>query len=104
MCIGDTVMGSTSSFVGQRVVVSVGDFHKDYADPTHSYRVDVFTDTGLVYSEAVVPEQTNYIAFDADENAKFYRVEIHDETLLETDVPYSLIALGNPIWNEAFYE
>ena len=35
---------------------------------------------------------------DADTNVKFYRVEIYDVT---TD---TRIAIGNPIWNEAFYD
>lgn len=106
MCIGDTMMGGTGTFAGQRVVVSVSDFHGDHADPSHTYRVDVVTDAGVVYSQNVVPGEMNYIAFDADENAKFYRIELHDENLEATkfDPDFTLLALGNPIWNEAFYE
>ena len=106
MCIGDTMMGGTGSFTGQRAVVSVGDFHADHANPNHTYRVDVVTDAGVVYSQNVVPSETNYIAFDADENAKFYRIELHDENMEATavDPEFTLLALGNPIWNEAYYQ
>lgn len=95
MNIGKTTMGGTGDFAGQRVVFSVGDFHKDFLDTTHTYRVDLLSDTGVVFSQTFTPGQTQYFAFDADENAKFYRVEVHDENL-----DYSLLALGNPIWND----
>lgn len=106
MCIGDTVMGGTGSFSGQRVVVSVGDFHGDYVNSNHTYRVDVVTDTGVVYSETVVPGETSYIAFPADGQAKFYRIELHNENLETTavDPTFTLLALGNPIWNETYYQ
>ena len=94
MTIGETTMGGTGTFAGQRVVVAVGDFHSDFAIAGHTYRIDIVSDTGLVYSASVDPSQMNYFAIDADENAKFYRVEIHDEAN-----NYSLLALGNPIWN-----
>ena len=42
--------------------------------------------------------QTATFAVDADENAKFYRVEIYNEYLGK------MTALGNPIWNEAKYQ
>lgn len=99
MSIGDTIMGGTGTFEGQRLVISVGDFHKDFQNTTHTYRVDVLSDTGVVFSQTVDPNEMTYIAFDADENAKFYRVEIHDEQL-----KFSLLALGNPIWNSVYYE
>lgn len=94
MNIGETTMGGTGSFAGNRVVFSVGDFHANFSDPTHTYRVDLVSDTGVVFSQKIVPGETQYFAIDADENAKFYRVEVHDESL-----DYSLLALGNPIWN-----
>ena len=98
MVIGDTSMGGTGSFDGQRIIFSVGDFHQDHQDPNHTYRVDLVSDTGVVLSQTIDPSQTSYFAFDADASAKFYRVEVHDENLT-----YSLLALGNPIWNSALY-
>ena len=92
-------MGRTGTFEGQRILFSVGDFHQDHQDPNHTYRVDLVSNTGVVLSQTVKPGQTNYFAFDADPAAKFYRVEVHDENLA-----YSLLALGNPIWNSAFYD
>lgn len=95
MNIGETTMGGTGDFSGKRVVFSVGDFHENFLDTTHTYRVDLVSDTGVVFSQKFVPGETQYFAVDADENAKFYRVEVHDESL-----EYSLLALGNPIWND----
>ena len=95
MNIGETTMGGTGDFSGKRVVFSVGDFHTNFADPSHTYRVDLVSDTGVVFSQKIVPGETQYFAIDADESAKFYRVEVHDENL-----DYSLLALGNPIWND----
>ena len=100
MILGDTRMGGTGTFEGQRIVFSVGDFHKDFQDATHTYRVDLISDTGVVFSQTVDPTQTTYFAFDADASAKFYRVEIHDEQQAPN---YTLLALGNPIWNSAKY-
>ena len=95
MNIGETTMGGTGDFSGKRVVFSVGDFHTNFLNTAHSYRVDLVSDTGVVFSQKFVPGETQYSAFDADEAAKFYRVEVHDENL-----PYTLLALGNPIWND----
>ena len=100
MILGDTRMGGTGTFEGQRLVISVGDFHKDFQKADHTYRVDVHTDAGVVYSQTVDPTQTTYIALDVDASAKFYRVEIHDEQLSQY---YTLLAMGNPIWNSAKY-
>lgn len=93
MTIGDSVMGSTTDFNGQRIVVSVGDFHKDFS--SGKYQLKLMSDQGEVCTVDIPSTETNYFAFDADENAKFYRVEIHDTTL-----DYTLLAMGNPIWND----
>ena len=95
MNIGETTMGGTGDFADKRVVFSVGDFHENFSDPSHTYRVDLVSDTGVVFSQKIVPGETQYFAIEADEAAKFYRVEVHDENL-----DYSLLALGNPIWND----
>ena len=93
MVIGDTKMGGVTDFNGQRVVISVGDFHKNYT--SGKYVLKVITDKGEVLSVDLNSTDTTYIAFDADESAAFYRVEIHDTTM-----DYSLLAMGNPIWND----
>ena len=93
MCVGDAVMGATTDFQSQRVVVSVGDFHESYANG--QYQMKVFSDQGLVCTVDIPSTETCYFAFDAQENAKFYRVEIHDTTK-----DYTLLAMGNPIWND----
>lgn len=94
MAINDANMGGETSFAGQRVVFSVGDFHKAAYNPYSKYQVMLYSDKGLVFSQELTdPTQTAYFAVDADENAAFYRVEIWD---LSTNL---LHALGNPIWN-----
>lgn len=94
MAIGDATMGGETAFAGNRVVFSVGDFHKSAYNPAHKYRVELHSDKRIVFSQELTdPTQTTYFAVDADENAAFYRVEIRDMT---TNLMH---ALGNPIWN-----
>ena len=97
MAIGEATMGGETSFAGQKVVFSVGDFHKTAYNPSHKYRVELHTDKGLVFSQTLEdPTQTTYFAVDAKEDAAFYRVEIWDVTYHANPL---LHALGNPIWN-----
>ena len=98
MAIGNTAMGGTGSFENARLVFSVGDFFETYADPTHTYRVVVRDNKGIVFRQDISCQTTTYFAMDVDENAKYYRIEIYD-----TSLDYPLLALGQPIWNEAFY-
>jgi hypothetical protein len=98
MCVGDTAMGSTGSFDGQRLVLSVGDFHQDIALEEYVYRISVMDDTGEISSHEIRGNETFTFAMDANKNAKFYRVEVYNVTLNK------LTALGNPIWNEAKYQ
>lgn len=98
MTIGDAPMGSQTSFEGKRLVLSVGDIHDVAYYEDHTYRFDILSDTGVVYSQEFDQDTTTYYGMDADPNVKFYRVEIYDVT---TD---TRIAIGNPIWNEAFYD
>ena len=93
MCIGDSVMGSTTDFDGQRIVVSVGDFHQSFSHG--KYQLKLISDKGEVCTVDIPSTDTCYFAFDADESAKFYRVEVHDTTQ-----DYTLLAMGNPIWND----
>lgn len=93
MCIGDTYMGGRCNFEGERLVVSVGDFHKSVKNPEHTYRLDIIDDRGIVHSERISCLETAYVAIDVDPDRKFYRTEVFDETL------NLRIAIGNPIWN-----
>ena len=98
MCVGDTPMGTTGTFEGQRVVFRVGDFHQDLALDRYVYRVTLMDHRGVVFSEEMNGTEVKTFAIDADKSAKFYRVEIYNVTRDK------LQALGNPIWNEAKYE
>ena len=98
MSIGDTVMGSTGSFQDQRLVFSVGDFHSDIGIEKYTFRITLMDDKGEVFSREMKGNETAVFAMDADENAKFYRVEVYNITLDK------LTALGNPIWNEGKYQ
>ena len=93
MCIGDTKMGGACDFDGKRLVLSVGDFHRVVRDPSHTYRVDLIDENGVVESRDVTCTDTAYFATDIRSDAKFYRVEVIDTT---KDL---LISVGNPIWN-----
>ena len=94
MAVGQQVMGGQTDFAGQRLTFCVSDFHVSQLDLTHQYRVDLISDSGVVYSSALDPALPFYYAMDADEGADFYRVEVIDET---TGI---LTAIGNPIWND----
>ena len=93
MAIGEATMGGATSFEGKRLVFGVGDFHSSAYDPTHTYRVDLMDDKGIVFSKVLDdPTQMTYFAVDAQDVA-FYRVVVYDTTT------FYLHALGNPIWN-----
>ncbi len=92
--IGDTLMGGTTAFAGQRFRCSVGDFHGSAYFADHTYRVDVLDQNGVVFSQNIDPEKLNYFAFDASTESNYYYVEVYDVTT------NTLIAIGNPIWNE----
>ena len=94
MCIGDTPMGGQTRFIGKRLVFSVGDFHESVYDPTHTYRVDLIDDSGVVRSQIFDASKPFYYSVDADDAALFYRVEVFDATT------NTRIAIGNPIWNK----
>lgn len=92
MCIGDTRMGGICDFEGQRLVIGVEKFHKSVRNPEHQYRMELWDDKDIVYSQEISCEEPTYIAMDA-KDCKYYRVEIHDATR------NLRLALGNPIWN-----
>ena len=114
MQIGDASMGGTTDFAGQRVVFSIGDMYQnEHSDeyiystsgealqatwdpsynPDHEYIVQVYDNGGLLMQSVVDPGQMNYFAFDADDNAKYYRVVVWDMT------QGYRCGVGNPIWN-----
>jgi hypothetical protein len=92
--VGDTVTGGKCSFAGQRVVMAVGDFHELAIDATHSYRLDIYDETGLIASSELSTTEMNYFAFDARSDAKYYRANVYDVT---GDI---IFAVGNPVWND----
>ena len=95
MVIGETTMGGQADFEGQKVIFSVGDFHESVLTKYKSFRVALCNDAGEVFSQEFSADETAYFSIDADENSKYYWVEIYDAA---SDL---LIGLGNPIWNLA---
>lgn len=93
MAVGDTTMGGATKFDGQRLVVSVGDYHSQAYQGGCTYRLDVYDDSGLVFSQEMKGNDTKYFAIDADPEAKFYRATVTNVSLDR------MIAVGNPIWN-----
>ena len=92
MAIGDTKMGGKCDFTGKRLVLSVQDFHRSVKNPEHTYRVDLLSDSGVVFSREISCEEPACFAIDT-EDVRFYRAEIFDVT------QNLRIAIGNPIWN-----
>jgi len=100
MCVGSTQMGGTGSFEGQKLEIGIGKIHKDHFDSSHEYRVDVWYEDSVVYTTRLQRENADemtYISMDADSDCKYYRVVVYDATAK------TRIAIGNPIWNSAFY-
>lgn len=98
MCIGETVTGGVCSFDGQRLTVAVGDVHSLENRVLNRYRLDVYTDAGLVLSKDLSQlSKTEYVSLEVDPASRYYRAEIYDKT-----ADY-IFAVGNPIWNSALY-
>jgi len=102
MAMGDTTMGGTGSFTGQRLVFSVGDMYdvqlqdsygSYYYKADHTYCVQLYDDSGLLMESAIDPAQMQYFAVDADAEAKFYRIVVWDQT------ENTRVGVSNPIWN-----
>lgn len=99
MAMGENATGSVCSFENQRLVIAVSDFHSKEYMPGHTYRLDLYDETGLVFSQELEdPTHTNYFAIDADAGRRYYRAEVYDVTC-----DY-IFAIGNPIWNEILYQ
>lgn len=92
MAVGDTHTGGETDFAGKRLVVSVGDFHTQAYQEDHKYRLDVYNETGLVFSQALSGSETVYYAMDAAD-CQYYRANVYDVT------GDYIFAVGNPIWN-----
>lgn len=96
MCIGSIAMGGCADF-NDKLYVTVDDFHKRFFEPSHSLRFDLIDDLGTVVSIPFSCKTPFNYDFSCNPDAKFYRVEIFDETR------GVIIALGNPIWNKKYY-
>ena len=94
MCVGDTRMGGKCSFSGERLCVAVDDFHRSVKNPEHRYSLVLLDDKGVVAKKKINCTEKAYFAFNTSDKARFYRVEIFDDT------EKLRIAVGNPIWNE----
>lgn len=91
MTIGNTMMGSSCSFSGQRLVFSTGPFHESILKDHSGFQVVLFEGSREAFRENIDHTRTNYFACDCSPTAKYYRVEIQDNG-------GNPIALGNPIW------
>lgn len=98
MAIGDTLMGGLADFENKNLTVSVGDFHKKYYEPGHRFRFDLIDETGVAASLPFSCKEPFSFLMRVNPEARFYRVEIFDETR------GFRVAIGNPIWNKKFYE
>ena len=92
MAVGDVPTGGQTDFTGKRLVISVSDFHKQAIKEDHQYRLDVYNEKGLVFSQEFDSKEKVYFAIDA-EDCKYYRANVYDVT------EDYIFAVGNPIWN-----
>ena len=93
MCIGDTVMGGQCDFTGQRLVLSVGDFHRVVKNPEHNYRLDLRDDRGVLYHTLIPCDKETVLACNVNADSRYVWAEVFDEN------QNLRIAIGNPIWN-----
>jgi len=100
MLIGDVTMGGKTDFTGKKLVFSIGDMYtgdSGEADPvyvaSHTYRVELYDDKGILSRCVIDPTETTYFSIDADESVKFYRVVVWDDTAK------TRVGVSNPIWN-----
>ena len=93
MCIGDTLMGGCADFENAHLSVAVGDFHKSIYAPGNRFRFDLLDETGVVASLPFTCTFPFTFHLRTSPAARFYRVEIFDETR------DCRVAIGNPIWN-----
>ena len=92
MCIGDACTGGYADFKSGRLVVAVDDFHPLEQRRDHIYRLDVYSEQGLVCQQEFSCAKPFYLAMDI-ENCKYYRANVYDVT------DDYIVAVGNPIWN-----
>ena len=93
MTIGDAVTGGHTKFAGKRLVIAVDDFHSQQFKANNQYRLDLYNENGLVFSQEFDGSEAAYFAIDA-EDCKYYRADVYDVT------GDYIFAVGNPIWNE----
>jgi hypothetical protein len=80
------------------LTIAVGDVHSQQYRAMNKYRVEVYTDAGLVLRQELPQiKNTEYLSLDVDPNSRYYRVEIYNVT------EDYIFAIGNPIWNLALY-
>jgi len=96
MCIGDTKMGGKCGFGGQKLTFCIDDFHSSVVFPDHEYHAELLDDKGVVLSAKVKCDEPSYFTVDVDDDRRFYRAEVFD------DSRELRIAIGNPIWNEKY--
>lgn len=96
MAVGESPMGSSTSFEGKRVVFSVGAVHEAKYKEGRSYTVLLYAGDTVVAKAAYNGKDTVTFALDAEADAPFYRVEVLDEKRATQPI----IAIGNPIWND----
>lgn len=93
MAVGDTVMGGHTNFAGKRLMIAVDDFQSKQYKVDDTYRLDVYDENGLVFSQEFDGKEPFYAAIDA-QDCKYYRANIYNVT------KDYIFAVGNPIWNE----
>ncbi len=95
MVLGDAVTGGIHPFGKDRLLVSVGDFHRSVKKENPRYEMRLMGKTRELFRQEIDCSEMRYFSFETDPEEDLYRVELHDP-----DREATLIGLGNPIWNE----
>jgi hypothetical protein len=101
MSVGETITGGITSFENGRLVLAVGDIHEGFYSEDkragHTYGVELYDDAGILFATEIDPTQTTYFAVNTDATRMYYRAVVVDLTTGAS------VAVGNPIFNSAFY-
>jgi len=98
MCVGEALMGSMATFEKKPLIVSVGDFHKSISCTEHRYRLDILKNETVAESYDFSCTSPLCVSILPEKDARYYRAEVFDKTR------NLCIAIGNPIFNQKFYQ
>lgn len=89
---GSVNMGGTWTGKNGELWLRVGDMYKNIYENNHVYRLDIYKDAEIVYTQEYTGIDPVYVSIPLDTDCMFYRAEVTDAT---TGIR---MAIGNPIF------